>query len=81
TMLWPDAAQTRVRKGSIGAGTDAMMFGPHTAKLLRAAHATGIDARLSRDAGAYLCNYLSWRAIEATRADDHLQLAAFVHIP
>ena len=81
TMLWPDAAQTRVRKGSIGAGTDAMMFGPHTAKLLRAAHATGIDARLSRDAGAYLCNYLSWRAIEAAGRDDHLQLAAFVHIP
>ena len=26
---------------------------------------TGIDARASRDAGSYLCNYLSWRAIEA----------------
>ena len=64
TLLWPDAAQTRVRKGSIGLGPDAMMFGPHTAKLLRAARATGIDARPSRDAGAYLCNYLSWRAIE-----------------
>jgi pyroglutamyl-peptidase len=81
TMLWPDAAQTRVRKGSIGLGPDAMMFGPHTAKLLRAARATGIDARPSRDAGAYLCNYLSWRAIEATDTDDHLQRAAFIHIP
>ena len=81
TMLWPDAAQTRVRKGSIGLGPDAMMFGPHTAKLLRAARATGVDARLSRDAGAYLCNYLSWRAIEAAETDDHLQRAAFIHIP
>jgi len=81
TMLWPDAAQTRVRKGSIGLGPDAMMFGPHTAKLLRAARATGIDARPSRDAGAYLCNYLSWRAIESVNTDDLLQLAAFVHIP
>jgi pyroglutamyl-peptidase len=81
TMLWPDAAQTRVRKGSIGLGPDAMMFGPHTTKLLRAARATGIDARPSRDAGAYLCNYLSWRAIESVGADDHLQLAAFIHIP
>ncbi|MGQ0680744.1 pyroglutamyl-peptidase I family protein [Bradyrhizobium sp.] len=81
TMLWPDAAQTRVRKGSIGLGPDAMTFGPHTAKLLRAARATGIDARPSRDAGAYLCNYLSWRAIEAACTDDHLQLAAFIHIP
>lgn len=81
TMLWPDAAQTRVRKGSIGLGPDALMFGPHTAKLLRAARATGIDARPSRDAGAYLCNYLSWRAIESVGTDDHLQLAAFIHIP
>src|SRR6266478_4759683 len=57
TLLWPDAAQTRVRKGSIGLGPDALMFGPHTAKLLRAALGSGIDARPSRDAGAYLCNY------------------------
>ena len=54
-----------MRKGSIARGADAMMFGPHTAKLLRAALGTGIDARASRDAGSYLCNYLSWRAIEA----------------
>ena len=37
TMLWPDADHTRLRKGSIAGGADAMMFGPHTAKLLRAA--------------------------------------------
>jgi pyroglutamyl-peptidase len=81
TMLWPDAAQTRSRTGSIGLGPDATMFGPHTAKLLRAARATNIDARASRDAGAYLCNYLSWRAIESVGTNDDLQLAAFVHIP
>jgi pyroglutamyl-peptidase len=81
TMLWPDAAQTRSRTGSIGLGPDATMFGPHTVKLLRAARATGIDARASRDAGAYLCNYLSWRAIESVATDDNLRLAAFVHIP
>ena len=80
-MLWPDAAQTRVRKGSIGPGPDAMKFGPHTLRLLRAALGTGIDARPSRDAGSYLCNYLSWRAIEAVGTDDHLRLASFVHIP
>ena len=59
------ADRSRARKGSIDGGADAMMFGPHTAKLLRAAVGTGIDARSSRDAGSYLCNYLSWRAIEA----------------
>jgi pyroglutamyl-peptidase len=81
TMLWPDAAHTRVRKGSIAGGADAMMFGPHTARLLRAALDTGIDARASRDAGSYLCNYLSWRAIETTCREDGPRLAAFVHIP
>ena len=68
TTLWPDAEHARVRKGSISGGADALMFGPHTARLLRAAVGTGIDARASRNAGSYLCNYLSWRAIEATRA-------------
>jgi pyroglutamyl-peptidase len=81
TMLWPDADHTSVRKGSIAGGAAAKMFGPHTAKLLRAAVATGIDARASRDAGSYLCNYLSWRAVEAVDNDDGPRLAAFVHVP
>jgi pyroglutamyl-peptidase len=81
TMLWPDADHARVRKGSISGGADAMMFGPHTTKLLRAADGTGVDARSSHDAGSYLCNYLSWRAIEATSGDNGPRLAAFVHVP
>src|ERR1700733_5069161 len=81
TTRWPDADRTRARQGSIAGGADAMMFGPHTAKLLRAADSTGVDARTSRDAGSYLCNYLSWRAIEATNRNTGLRLAAFVHIP
>jgi pyroglutamyl-peptidase len=80
TMLWPDAANTRSSKRGIAGHADAMMFGPHTAKLLRAARLTGIDARASRDAGAYLCNYLSWRAIENVGAGGP-KLAAFIHIP
>ncbi len=81
TTLWPDADRTRARKGSIVGDADAKMFGPHTAKLLRAAVGTGIDARASRDAGSYLCNYLSWRAIEAVETGDGPRLAAFVHVP
>jgi pyroglutamyl-peptidase len=81
TMLWPDAAQIHSRKGSIAEGADTQRFGPHTAKLLRAAKAAGLDARASRDAGSYLCNYLSWRAIEAVAADNGPRLAAFIHIP
>ncbi len=49
--------------------------------MLRAALASGIDARLSRDAGSYLCNYLSWHAIETTRRDNGPHLAAFIHVP
>lgn len=81
TTLFPDADRNRARKGSIASDADAQMFGPHTAKLLRAARGAGIDARASRDAGSYLCNYLSWRAIEAVNKDDGLHLASFVHIP
>ena len=80
TMLWPDS-DARVRKGSIAGDSDALMFGPHTAKLLRAALGAGVDARPSRNAGSYLCNYLSWRAIEATRRHDGPRLAAFIHVP
>jgi pyroglutamyl-peptidase len=81
TTLWPDAGHTRVRKGSISPSADALIFGPHTARLLRAAKGSGIDARASRNAGSYLCNYLSWRAIEASRGDKGPRFAAFVHVP
>lgn len=81
SMLWPDADGTPVRRGFITPGADAQMFGPHTARLLQVARLTGADVRLSRDAGRYLCNYLSWRSIEAARAHDGPKLAAFVHVP
>ncbi|MBI5264657.1 MAG: pyroglutamyl-peptidase I [Bradyrhizobium sp.] len=81
TMLWPDAAHARVRKGAIAPNADAKRFGPHTARLLRAARLTGIDARSSRDAGSYLCNYLSWRGIERVRCGNGPLLAAFIHVP
>ncbi|ABD08238.1 Peptidase C15, pyroglutamyl peptidase I [Rhodopseudomonas palustris HaA2] len=81
TTLWPDADRITLRTASIAAGESARVFGPHCEKLVRAARATGIDARASRDAGRYLCNYLSWRAIEATATPHGPRLAAFVHVP
>lgn len=81
SMLWPDADGTPVRRGFIVRGARAQMFGPHTALLLQAARRAGARVRISRDAGRYLCNYLSWRAIEATRAPGGPALAAFVHVP
>ena len=81
TTLWPDADHARLRKGSIAGGADAMTFGPHVAKLLRAADGTGVDARASRDAGSYLCNYLCWRAREGATSAGGPQVVTFVHVP
>ncbi len=83
TTLWPDDDGRRaIRRGKIApGGSAATMFGPHTARLLQAAQASGVWAVSSRDAGRYLCNYLSWRAIESTARDGGPRLAAFVHVP
>ena len=82
TQIWPDAEHTQVRSRSIVAHSDSTRrFGPHTLRLLRAAQMSGVDARLSLSAGYYLCNYLSWRAIEATRAAGGPRLASFIHVP
>ena len=82
TQIWPDATHTQVRHRSIKSSADSThRFGPHVGKLLRAAQNTGVDARLSLNAGYYLCNYLSWRAIEATRTKTGPRLAAFIHVP
>jgi pyroglutamyl-peptidase len=49
--------------------------------LLQAVRKAGVRARLSTDAGQYLCNYLCWHATEAATAKDGPQVAAFVHVP
>lgn len=53
--------------------------------LLRALREAGVPARLSRDAGRYICNALAWRAYgwaeAGHRADGGPRLAVFVHIP
>lgn len=51
------------------------------AALLRAAREGGVPARLSHDAGRYLCNYLYWRALEAAARQGGPALVAFIHIP
>jgi pyroglutamyl-peptidase len=50
-------------------------------RFLAAARATGAMTVLSRDAGSYLCNYLCWRASEATTTANGPRLATFVHVP
>ena len=81
TTRWPDRDGRYNTHGAIVIGEDAMAFDPHTRRLLRAVQASHVDAKLSRDAGSYLCNYLCWRALEAARAGRGPRLAAFVHVP
>ncbi len=83
TQLWPDADHAAILSRSIDPAAPATRrFGGHTHHLLHAAKATGIEVRPSINAGAYLCNYLSWRAIEAAQRHSHaLPLAAFIHVP
>lgn len=82
SALWPDASH---RKASgtriVPGGPSALRFGADDVRLREAARATGIDVRLSRDAGRYLCNYLSWRAIEATSRGDGPAVSRFIHVP
>lgn len=82
SQLWPDADHTTVVSRTIDAAARATKpFGPHTRELLQAAKATSIFVRPSLSAGSYLCNYLSWRAIEATERENGPCLAAFIHVP
>jgi pyroglutamyl-peptidase len=50
-------------------------------RLVHAARRAGGAAVLSRDAGAYLCNYLCWRATALVSRKSGPRLAAFVHVP
>lgn len=65
-------------------GPAALALRAPAQRLLAAARATGIPARLSRDAGRYLCNYLCWRASEAAAKagpGNGPRIVTFVHIP
>jgi pyroglutamyl-peptidase len=48
--------------------------------LLLAARRTGLDVRLSRNAGRYLCNHLYRRALESATTE-RPGIAVFVHVP
>ena len=81
SVLFPDAGGYRPALGVIAAGErPAMRSVAPSARLLGAMRASGIPARLSRDAGRYICNYAYWRALTLA---DHKggPLVQFIHIP
>jgi pyroglutamyl-peptidase len=79
---FPDASGHAAKRSAIARGAPARlpMRAPRAA-LLHAARRGKIPARLSRDAGRYLCNYLYWRALEAAARPGGPAIVAFIHIP
>ena len=77
SLLFPDAGGHRPRHGVIKLRGPAALAG--NAPFARLAGAAGTRARLSRDAGRYLCNYVYWRGLEQVRGTR--PLVQFVHIP
>jgi pyroglutamyl-peptidase len=51
------------------------------AAILRGLTRAGLPARLSRNAGEYLCNYALWHATRAAGETGGPLVAAFIHVP
>jgi pyroglutamyl-peptidase len=80
SVLFPDANGHRPSRSVIELGGPPTLPGHEPfARLVGAIRARRVPARLSRDAGRYLCNYIYWRALE--RAPKGRPLVQFVHIP
>jgi pyroglutamyl-peptidase len=80
SVLYPDADGHCPKRGVIAHdGPAALRTATPFAALLGAVRASAFPARLSRDAGRYLCNYAYWRALE--RARGGRPLIQFIHIP
>ncbi len=65
----------------VAGGPRTLGFTAPTQKLALAARTARVPTVLSRDAGRYLCNYLSWRALEAAGKPGGPRVVAFVHVP
>ena len=80
SVLFPDASGYRPQRSIIVPGGPAAIRGMTPfVRLLEAARRSAVPARLSRDAGRYLCNYAYWRALE--RSQHRRPLVSFAHIP
>ena len=80
SILFPDVGGWRPNRAAIEEGqAPALMGNAPFLRLLSALRQNALPARLSRDAGAYLCNYAYWRALRHAR--DGRPLVQFVHIP
>jgi len=79
--LFPDAGGHHPATRTIAPHRDALRNPLQTTRLVGAARTAGVDAAPSRNAGAYLCNYVYWRALEAAAAPGGPGFVIFVHVP
>lgn len=79
STLFPDVTGYRPATREIAPRMPPLRGCTRFVRVLSASRAAGVRTRLSRDAGRYLCNYVYWRALEASRSGT--PLAQFIHIP
>jgi pyroglutamyl-peptidase len=79
SLLFPDASRHRPTRSTIEAGASGRRGHAPFAALLGAVRTGGFPARLSSDAGRYLCNYVYWHALGRVRGNR--PLVQFVHVP
>jgi pyroglutamyl-peptidase len=82
TVLFPDASGCRPERAAIRHGAQPQLTtNAPVQRLLAAVRTRPVAARLSRDAGRYVCNYAYWRALERAARQPDRPLVLFVHIP
>jgi len=79
--LLPDAGGHRPAGHTIAPHRDALRNPLVIARLVAAARTAGVAAAPSRNAGAYLCNYVYWRSLEAAATPDGPRQVIFIHVP
>jgi len=81
TRVYPDIDRRIPQAASIVPGDGTRRGRAPFMRLTAAVRASGLPARLSRDAGTYLCNYGYWRALEQRSRAASPRFVVFVHIP
>jgi pyroglutamyl-peptidase len=82
TGFYADASRTKHATRSLAPGlAPELRVRAHAGRLLSVARATRIDARLSRDAGRYICNAAFYRTLHECSGRRRPRVVAFVHIP
>jgi pyroglutamyl-peptidase len=82
TGFYPDAARMKSTTRAFMPGLPPQLrVRADVVRLAAAARMSGIDARLSRDAGRYICNAALYQSLQIAERMSRPRLVAFAHIP